>query len=245
MAFTVFPAIDLLDGKVVRLKQGRYDEAKVYSDDPTDAAQRFEAEGAAWLHVVDLNGAKSGEPQNAQTIAAICRSVRCAVQLGGGLRSLIAIERAFNWGVRRVVLGTVAIRQPLFVCEAVKRFGADRFAVAVDVREGKVAVQGWTETEALSPLEIGKRLRDAGVCRFVYTDTVRDGTLTAPNTEAVAQFAEATQAQVIASGGIVTVEHVRQLKALEPLGVIGCIIGRALYEGTLTLREALDIARSG
>lgn len=241
MAFTVFPAIDLLDGKVVRLRQGRYDDLTVYSDDPTGIAQRFEADGATWLHIVDLNGAKSGEPQNVETIAAICRSVRCAVQLGGGIRSLPAIERAFNWGVRRVVLGTVAILQSLSAYESVKHFGADRIAVAIDVREGKVAVQGWTETEEVSPLEIGKRLREAGICWFVYTDILKDGMLTAPNTEAVAQFAEATQAKVIASGGIATLDHVHQLKALESLGVVGCIIGRALYEGALTLREVLAI----
>lgn len=241
MAFTVFPAIDLLDGKVVRLMQGRYDAVTVYSDDPIEMAKRFETDGATWLHVVDLNGAKTGEPQDTDVVAAICHSVRCSVQFGGGVRSLPTIERMLSLGVRRIVLGTAAIRSLVFGYEAIKHFGPERIAVAIDVRGGFVAVQGWTETEALTPLKVGKRLCEAGVRWFVYTDILRDGMLTAPNVEAVAQFAEATQAQVIASGGIATVEHVRQLKSLEPLGVVGCIIGKALYEGTLSLREALAI----
>jgi phosphoribosylformimino-5-aminoimidazole carboxamide ribotide isomerase len=242
MAFIVFPAIDLLNGKVVRLQQGRYDAATVYGDDPTEVAKRFEADGATWLHIVDLDGARTGELRNLDKIAAIRQSVRCHLQVGGGIRSLPVMEQLFHLGVQRLVLGTAAIRQPLLAYEAVKHFGADRIAVAIDVREGKVAVEGWTTTAGLSPLEVGKRLRECGICWFVYTDIARDGMLTAPNFDAIAKFAETVQAFVIASGGVTTIEQVRQLKALEPLGVVGCVIGRALYEGTLRLSEALVAA---
>lgn len=237
--FVVFPAIDLLDGKVVRLTQGRYDAVKIYSDEPEKVAMEFEREGVTWLHVVDLNGAKEGKPRNLEALAAIRKVVKCNIQFGGGVRSLAVLERLFELGIQRVVLGTRAIVNPMFAYEAVKNFGSERIAVAVDVREGKVAVRGWTETEALSPADVGKRMHDAGVCWFVYTDILRDGMMTSPNFKAIAQFAEIVKANVIASGGIASVEHVRQLKELEPLGVVGCIIGRAIYEGKLSLQDAL------
>ncbi|MFN3420800.1 MAG: 1-(5-phosphoribosyl)-5-[(5-phosphoribosylamino)methylideneamino]imidazole-4-carboxamide isomerase [Armatimonadota bacterium] len=238
--FVVLPAIDLLDGKVVRLTQGRYDAVKVYSDEPTEVARQFEREGATWLHVVDLNGAKEGEPKNLDSLTAIRKAIKCNVQFGGGVRSLSVLERLFEIGVQRVILGTSAIVNPMLAYEAVKNFGAERIAVAVDVREGKVAVRGWTETEALSPADVGERMRDAGVQWFVYTDILRDGMMTSPNFEAIAQFSEIVKAKVIASGGIGSAEHVRQLKTLEPLGVVGCIVGRALYEGKLSLRDVLS-----
>ncbi|MER3500082.1 MAG: hypothetical protein IMHGJWDQ_000304 [Candidatus Fervidibacter sp.] len=243
--FLVLPAIDLLDGQVVRLSQGRYDAVTVYQTDPVSVARQFEQEGAEWLHVVDLNGAREGEPRNWEVLRAIRKATRCALQFGGGVRSLPMLEQLLDWGVQRVVLGTGAVRTPLLVCEAVKHFGAERIAVAVDVHKGKVALQGWTETELLSPLELGVRLREIGVQWFVYTDILRDGMLTAPNVDAITQFAETVKAKVIASGGIASVEHIRQLKALQPLGVVGCIIGRALYEGKLTFRQALAAAQDG
>ncbi len=239
IVFIVLPAIDLLDGKVVRLTQGCYDAVTVYSDAPGQVAERFECDGATWLHVVDLNGAKEGEPRNWEALIAIRKKVRCALQFGGGVRSLPVLERLLSLGIQRVVLGTNAIRTPLLAHEAVKHFGADRIAVAIDVREGRVAVCGWTETEALTPIEVGLRLREAGVQWFIYTDILRDGMLVAPNMDAVAQFAETVKAKVIASGGVSQVEHIRQLKTLQPLGVVGCIIGRALYEGRLSLKDVL------
>ena len=237
--FVVLPAIDLIDGKVVRLTQGRYDAVKVYGDEPTEVARQFENEGATWLHIVDLNGAKEGEPKNLDSLAAIRKTVKCNIQFGGGARSLGVLERLYELGVQRVVLGTSAIVNPMLAYEAVKNFGAERVAVAVDVREGKVAIHGWTETAPLLPADVGKVMRDVGVCWFVYTDILRDGMMTSPNFEAVAQFAEIVKANVIASGGIASVEHIRQLKTLEPLGVVGCIIGRAIYEGKVSLREVL------
>jgi len=242
--FVVLPAIDLLGGKVVRLTQGRYDAVKVYGDEPEEVAVQFEREGAIWLHVVDLDGAKEGEPRNLNSLKAIRRAVKCNIQFGGGVRSLATLERVLGIGVQRVVLGTSAIVNPMLAYEAVKNFGSDKIAVAVDVREGKVAVKGWTETEAFSPEEVGRKLREAGVRWFVYTDTLRDGTMTSPNFDAIARFAETVDAKVIASGGISRVEHIRQLKSLEPLGVAGCIIGRAIYEGKLNLREVLKIAQT-
>ncbi|MCX7968516.1 MAG: HisA/HisF-related TIM barrel protein, partial [Armatimonadetes bacterium] len=171
--FVVLPAIDLLDGKVVRLTQGRYNAAKVYSDDPAEVAAQFERDGANWLHVVDLNGAKEGEPKNLDSLAAILKAVKCKIQFGGGVRSLEILERVFGLGVQRVVLGTSAIVNPMLAYEAVKHFGSGRIAVSVDVREGKVSVRGWTETQDLSPADVGKRMLDAGVRWFVYTDILR------------------------------------------------------------------------
>ncbi len=237
--FVILPAIDLLDGKVVRLTQGRYDATKVYSDEPAEVAKRFESEGATWLHVVDLNGAKEGKPKNLHSLAAIRMSVRCNIQFGGGVRSLKVLERVFEIGVQRVVLGTSAIVNPMLTYEAVKNFGDGRVAVAVDVREGKVTICGWTETETMSPESLGKRMRDTGVLWFVYTDTLRDGMMTSPNFEAIAKFAEIVKGNVIASGGIASIEHIRHLKTLEPLGIVGCIVGRAIYEGKLSLQDAL------
>jgi len=247
------PAIDLLGGQVVRLTQGRYDAVTVYGSSPAKVAQRFERDGATWIHIVDLDGAKLGEPKNLDALRAICSATKCSIQFGGGVRSLPVMERLFELGVKRVVLGTSAIQNPFLIYEAVKAFGQDRIAVAIDVREGKVAVKGWTETEEISPAEIGKRLCDAGVRWFVYTDILRDGMLTSPNFEAIAQFAEAirvtgdkghgTRVNVIASGGVTEIEHIKRLKAMEPLGVVGCIVGRALYEGKLSLKDALKVAR--
>ena len=247
------PAIDLLGGQVVRLTQGRYDAVTVYGSSPAKVAQRFERDGATWIHIVDLDGAKLGEPKNLDALRAICSATKCSIQFGGGVRSLPVMERLFELGVKRVVLGTSAIQNPFLIYEAVKAFGQDRIAVAIDVREGKVAVKGWTETEEISPAEIGKRLCDAGVRWFVYTDILRDGMLTSPNFEAIAQFAEAirvtgdkghgTRVNVIASGGVTEIEHIKCLKAMEPLGVVGCIVGRALYEGKLSLKDALKVAR--
>ena len=251
--FVVMPAIDLLGGQVVRLTQGRYDAVTVYGASPAEIAQQFEQDGATWIHVVDLDGAKLGEPKNLDALRAICGATKCSIQFGGGVRSLPVMERLFELGVRRVVLGTSAIQNPFLAHEAVKAFGQDKIAVAIDVREGKVAVKGWTEMEEVSPTEIGKRLYDAGVRWFVYTDILRDGMLTSPNFEAIAQFAEAirvtgdkghgTRVNVIASGGVTEIEHIKRLKAMEPLGVVGCIVGRALYEGKLSLKDALKVAR--
>ena len=252
--FVVMPAIDLLEGQVVRLTQGRYDAVTVYGSSPAEIAQQFEREGASWIHVVDLDGAKLGEPKNLDALRTICGATKCSIQFGGGVRSLPVMERLFELGVKRVVLGTSAIQNPFLAYEAVKVFGQDKIAVAIDVREGRVAVKGWTEVEEVSPTEIGKRLCDAGVRWFVYTDILRDGMLTSPNFGAIAQFVEAIrvtrdkgqgtrEVNVIASGGVTEIEHIKRLKVMETLGVVGCIVGRALYEGKLSLKDALRVAR--
>jgi phosphoribosylformimino-5-aminoimidazole carboxamide ribotide isomerase len=252
--FVVMPAIDLLGGQVVRLTQGRYDAVTVYGSSPAEVARQFEQDGATWIHVVDLDGARLGEPKNLDALKAICSATKCSIQFGGGVRSLPVMERLFELGVKRVVLGTSAIQNPFLAHEAVKAFGQDRIAVAIDVRDGKVAVKGWAETKEVSPTEIGKQLRDAGVRWFVYTDILRDGMLTSPNFEAIAQFAQAIkvtgdkgqgtkEVNVIASGGVTEIEHIKRLKAMQPLGVVGCIVGRALYEGRLSLKDALKVVR--
>lgn len=239
----VLPAVDLRKGRCVRLEQGRFDRETVFSDDPLAVAERWVAEGAEWLHVVNLDGALGEGSPNEAVIACLVRSVPVQVQVGGGLRSLAAVAQALEWGVARVVLGTLAVRDPRAVEEAVRRFGAERIAVAVDARDRLVAVQGWTALTKWQDVEFGKHLRDLGVRWCLYTDISRDGMGAGPNLEATAEMARETGLRVLASGGIASLEDVRALCRLEPWGVAGMVIGRALYTGALRLPEVLDLVR--
>lgn len=247
-AFEVIPAIDLLGGRCVRLSQGRYDAATVYDDDPAAVAERFAAHaGLSRLHVVDLDGAKSGRPENRDAVRAILAALAgrgVAVELGGGIRSLDAVETWVELGVERPILGTVALRQPELVREAARRFPG-RVAVGVDAREGRVAVSGWLETSDVSVLELARRFEDAGVAALVHTDIARDGMGTGPNLEATAALAEAVAIPVVASGGVGSQEDVRRAAALAGRGVAGVIVGRALYTGAVELGRALaEVAAS-
>ncbi|MGC8839467.1 MAG: 1-(5-phosphoribosyl)-5-[(5-phosphoribosylamino)methylideneamino]imidazole-4-carboxamide isomerase [Anaerolineae bacterium] len=241
----VLPAIDLRKGRCVRLEQGRFDRETVFSDDPLAVAERWAAEGAEWLHVVNLDGALGEGSPNEAVIARLVRSVPVQVQVGGGLRSLEAVARALEWGVARVVLGTLAVRDPGAVAEAVRRFGAERVAVAVDARDRRVAVHGWTQQTAWRDVAFGQHLRDLGLRWCLYTDISRDGTGGGPNLAATEEMARETGLRVLASGGIATLEDVRALCRLEPWGVAGMVIGRALYTGTLRLLDVLDLVRRG
>ena len=241
--FEVIPAIDLLEGRCVRLAQGRYDAATVYERDPAALAARFaDHAGLRRLHVVDLDGARDGRPGNREAVRHILAALRglpVAVELGGGLRSLEAVETWLELGVERAILGTAALRDPELVREAARRFPG-RVAVGVDALDGRVAVQGWLETSETSALELARRFEDAGVAALIHTDIARDGMQRGPNLEASAALAEAISIPVVISGGVGSLGDVRRAAALATRGVDGVIVGRALYTGAVDLGQALE-----
>lgn len=236
----LFPAIDLKDGQCVRLKLGDMDAATVFNDDPAAQAATFEAQGFKYLHIVDLNGAFAGKPVNSAAVEAILRSVKMPVQLGGGIRDLETIETWLIKGIRRVILGTIAVRNPKLVREACKRFPG-RVAVGIDARAGRVAVEGWAETSELTAIDLAKRFEDAGVSAIIYTDIDRDGVLKGLNLESTADLARATKIPVIASGGLASIDDIKALLQPEYKMLEGAITGRALYDGRIDPREALAL----
>lgn len=239
---TIIPAIDVRGGRCVRLVQGRFDAETVYGDDPAAMAVRWAAEGARRLHVVDLDGAVEGEPRNAAAIAAIVKAVALPVQVGGGLRDRKTIEAYLDAGAARVVLGTRAALDREFLREVCGAFPG-KVVVAIDAREGRVAVRGWLDATDRAALDVAREASEAGAAALLYTDIGRDGTQGGPNLEALTAVARATPTPVIASGGIASTDHVRAVARID--GVEAAIIGRALYQGTLTLREAIDAAEGG
>ena len=239
---TIIPAIDVRGGRCVRLFQGRFDAETVYGDDPAAMATRWAGEGARRLHVVDLDGAAEGAPRNHAAIAAILKAVAIPVQVGGGLRDLKTIETYLEAGAARVVLGTRAALDPEFLREVCGYFPG-RVVVAIDARDGRVAVNGWLEATDRAALDVAREASDAGAAALLYTDIRRDGTQQGPNLEALEAVARATPTPVIASGGISTREHVRAASRIA--GVEAAVVGQALYQGTLTLREAIEAAESG
>lgn len=241
----VFPAIDLRRGRVVRLRQGDPDAETRYGDDPTAMARRWVAVGAEWLHVVNLDGALGGGEAelNLQRLAEIRRAVAVPIQFGGGLRTLEDIDLALQLGATRVVLGTVAVRRPELVAQAVEWFGAERIVVGIDAREGRVAIHGWQEVSDVSAVDLARRMADLGVPRIVYTDIGRDGMLTGVNVQATAELAAAAGVPVIASGGVRDLNDIRALKAVEDRGIEGVITGQAIYTGALDLAAAIELAR--
>lgn len=236
LRFTVFPAIDLRGGKVVRLAQGDPGRQTVYADDPRAVAERWHAEGATWLHVVNLDGA-FGESSliNHQSLNSLA-STGLLIQFGGGLRDEASLRRAFDAGVARVVLGTAALERPLLVDWALREYGPERVAVGIDARDGRVRVRGWAEASAVTALELAQRLRAQGVEWCIFTDVARDGMGAGVNVAATAELARAAGLRVIASGGVADVEDVRQVR---DAGLAGVIIGRALYEGRIRLSDLL------
>jgi phosphoribosylformimino-5-aminoimidazole carboxamide ribotide isomerase len=235
---TIYPAIDLMGGAAVRLRQGDPARQARVGDDPVALARRWMAEGAEWLHVVDLDGAFAGEPRHADLIARICRAVDIPVQVGGGLRTLAHLNDAFDAGASRAVIGTAALDDDT-LAPALREYGA-RLAVALDVRDGLVAVAGWTETTRLPVIETAVRLSEAGVARLVYTDVTRDGTKSGLNLGGLRRLIASTSVPVIASGGVGDRDDVREAARA---GAEGLIIGRALYHGPLTLTDAREAAR--
>ncbi len=240
---TVYPAIDLKEGKCVRLRRGMMEEATVFSDAPGRQAVEFVAQGAKWLHVVDLNGAFAGHAVNEDAVRAILQAVRVPVQLGGGLRDLHAVERWLAAGVRRVILGSAAVKTPELVREACQKFPG-QVAVGIDARDGFVATDGWAETSRLRALDLALRFEDAGAAAIIYTDIGRDGMLTGLNLEQTLDLAFQLSTPVIASGGVAALSDLRQLQqaaSRHPGAVEGVIIGRALYDGRVRLDEALAL----
>jgi len=232
----VIPAIDLRDGRCVRLVQGDFAQETVFSDDPVGVACQWEAQGAPRLHVVDLDGAATGVLVNLTIVEEIARRVRIPLQLGGGIRTVEQARRVFQGGVDRVVLGTVAAEHPPLVEELISAFGPQAVVVGVDARDGMIAIRGWREQSSVGALELAREMVRRGAVRVLYTDIGRDGTLAGPNLPAIAQMVEQSGVCVLASGGIASLEHV---KLLAELGVEGAVVGRALYTGAIRLPEAI------
>ncbi len=237
----VIPAIDLKGGRVVRLTQGDPLRQTSYCGDPVAMARRWEREGAPILHLVDLDGAFTGRPEQLSVVADVVRAVKVPIQLGGGLRSLAALEQAFASGIERGVIGTAAIEDADFFAEACRRYPG-RIALGIDARGGKVAVRGWAEETGLLAADLAARWADLPLAAIIYTDIGRDGMLTGPDLEALRRMARATCHPLIASGGIATLGDVQRLAALEPSRIIGVVVGKALYEGRFSLEEAIVAA---
>jgi phosphoribosylformimino-5-aminoimidazole carboxamide ribotide isomerase len=241
-AVILFPAIDLKEGLAVRLEQGDMARATVFHRDPAAQAHAFEAQGFAYLHIVDLDGAFAGKPVNAAAVERILETISIPVQLGGGVRDMATVEGWLEKGVTRVIISTAAVRNPALVREAAKTFPG-RVAVGLDARDGKVAVEGWAETSELTALDIARRFEDAGVAAIIYTDIARDGLLKGLNFDATIALAEAISIPVIASGGLASLDDIRALLAPSASKLEGAIAGRALYDGRLDAAEALKLIK--
>lgn len=236
--FNVIPAVDILDGKCVRLFQGKFDAETVYSSSPLEAAQRWVNLGAKWMHLVDLNGAKTGFQENLEIIREIIESFKINFEVSGGVRSVETIEFLLGCGAKRVIVGTRSVVDKRFVKSIAEKFG-DRIAVGVDASGGRVATDGWTHVTDIEAKTFAKDLEDMGVRTIIFTDTSRDGALKGPNFEAIEDLASSIKIPVIASGGISSLDDIKKVKNIE--GVEGCIIGKALYEGKFSLEDALKI----
>lgn len=239
----VIPAVDLKDGRCVRLSQGRMDQESIYSEDPVQMAQHWESKGAERLHVVDLNGAMTGRPVHQSFIEAIVRSLKIPVEVGGGIRDVETIEVYLSSGVQWAILGTAALRNRPLVEEACGRF-PERIILGIDAREGKVAVEGWKEVASTGAVEMAKQFEGMGLSAVIFTDIERDGMGTGLNFESTKNLARSTSIPVIASGGVSQIEDIERLLELELDGVIGVIVGRALYTGQVDLEEAVRIAKN-
>jgi phosphoribosylformimino-5-aminoimidazole carboxamide ribotide isomerase len=240
----VIPAIDLLDGKCVRLYQGDYNRASVFNDNPVEVARQWFDLGATRLHVVDLDGAKQGESMNLNAIESIVGAIPIPVQVGGGLRDRASVVRLLNLGVERAILGTVAVEKPELVGELCRDF-PQQIAVGIDARNGKVATKGWLETSEVRAIDLATKMTKLGVATIIYTDIHRDGTLSGPNLQALRELANAVDIPVIASGGVSSLTDLLSLLALETLGVTGTIVGRAIYTGDVDLKEAIQAVGNG
>lgn len=237
----IFPAIDLKAGRVVRLEQGKADRETVYSEDPAEQARKWLHAGAGWVHVVDLDGAFTGLPANRKAVAAIAES-GLKIQLGGGMRTAEAVQSALDLGVTRIVVGTRAAIDPDFLKTLIRQFGPEQVAVGIDANDGKVAVKGWVDVLDISASDLAAKAKACGVNYIIYTDISRDGMLSGPNLEAQAQMARESGMQVIASGGVGSLDDVKALKELEGESAIhGVIIGKALYDGRVDLKAALAL----
>ena len=240
----VIPAIDLLDGKCVRLYQGDYNQASVFNDNPVEVARQWASEGATRLHVVDLDGAKEGKSVNLSVIEAIAKAIDLPVQVGGGLRDRTGVARLLDTGVQRAILGTVAVEKPELVTELCQEF-PQQIVVGIDARNGMVATRGWLETSEVAATDLAQRMAQQGAAAIIYTDIHRDGTLSGPNRSALRELAESIDIPVIASGGVSSLTDLLSLLSLEPVGITGVIVGRAIYTGDVSLKEAVRAVGDG
>lgn len=239
----IYPAIDLKEGQCVRLVQGQAENKTVYSSDPAAVAAAFQAQGAEWLHIVDLDGAFQGRSGNREAIRRIAAEITIPFQTGGGLRELADVESLLEIGARRVIIGTRAVTSPAFMEELLHRFGPEQIVLGLDARDGMVAIEGWVEKSSLPALDFARQMRRLGVETAVYTDVSRDGLLQGPNLEAIETMARQSGLQIIASGGVTSVDDILRLHAMEAAGVGGAIIGKALYDGKIQLQDALGAAK--
>lgn len=235
----IYPAIDIKDGQCVRLLRGSFDDVTVYGNNPAEMAKRWESEGGEFIHVVDLDGALKGHGVNAAAIREICQSVNVPVQTGGGIRTMEDIEAKLACGINRVIIGTKAVSDADFVKKAVEKYG-DKIVIGIDAKDGMVAIEGWEKTSEWKAVDFAKKMESIGVKTVVYTDIATDGTLQGPNVEAMKEMVESVDIDIIASGGVGNIEHI---KSLIPTGVEGVIVGRALYTNSIDLKEAVELVK--
>ena len=240
----IFPAIDIRGGKCVRLEEGRFDRETVFAENPVEAARRWVEAGSKWLHIVDLDGARAGKPVNLKVVEEIARSFDVQIQLGGGIRTAANVGEVLAAGVQRVILGSVAVRSPELVRQVCADFG-ERIVIGIDARSGEVAVDGWEKSGLVQVEELALRMKEAGASRIIYTDISRDGMLTGVNVAATLQLADKSGLKIIASGGVRGMEDIQALQPLTEHGVEGVIIGKALYTGVISLKDALRVAQGG
>ena len=240
----IYPAIDIRGGKCVRLFKGDFAQETVFSDSPAAMAKQWESEGAEYLHLVDLDGARAGRPENLATVKDILAAVTIPVELGGGIRTMENIDEVLALGVRRVILGSVAVRDPELVREACAKYG-DRIVVGIDAKDGIVAVDGWGVSGDVDVITLAKKMKDAGVRTIIYTDISRDGTLSGVNVEATAKLARESGVDVVASGGVKDLADIRALLPYERDGIEGVIVGKSIYTGSLDLKKAIALAAKG
>ena len=240
----ILPAIDIHKGQCVRLVQGDYATAAKVAADPLETAMQFEADGAEWLHMVDLDGAKEGKPVNTEIYTNVAKRTHLRVELGGGIRSLETIDAYLNMGISRVILGSAALKNPKLVADAVEKFGSEKIVVGIDAKNGMVATEGWLETSDVNYIDLAEKMIEIGVRYFIFTDIAKDGTLSGVNTTQLATLANATRGRcnIIASGGVHTIDDII---ACSNLGLYGTICGKSLYQGTLSLKEAIAVAEAG
>mgnify|MGYP003593171825 CR=1 FL=1 len=239
----IFPAIDLKNGKCVRLQQGKFDHVKVFNENPVSVAKEFEAKGAEYIHLVDLDGALEGELVNREVIEKIIKSVNIPCELGGGIRTIERIEELLNLGIARVILGTIAIKNPELTKEAVKRFGGDKVVIGIDAKKGKVAINGWVDVTEKDVVELIKEMESIGVKTVIYKEKKKDGMMQGISYDSVKRILELTNINIVVSGGVTTIEDINKLTALKNSKIEGVITGKAIYEGTLKLEEAVRVAK--
>lgn len=239
----IFPAIDIRGGKCVRLIKGDFNQETVFSDRPEIMAKKWQDEGGKYLHLVDLDGALAGKSQNLATVEMILKTVNIPVELGGGIRTMENIETVLDMGVSRVILGSVAVKNPQLIKDACKKYGSERIVVGIDAKDGIVAVDGWGVSGNVEAKELAKKMALGGVKHIIYTDISRDGTLSGVNVQATAEIARYSGVKVVASGGVSSIEDIKLLKQYEQDGIEGVIVGKSIYTGSLSLPEALKIAK--